>query len=199
MLGPFPRTIDEVSSPLIPRWRLTELSRTGLWVRLAVAECERTPPQLLAVLAKDSDNQVRELVSRNYASPVPILDALSRDPRWSVRVAVATNPATPAHTLKRLSHHPYTPIRAAVAWNLNTADRERKRLCRDWRREVRATAASYSAQAACRPPLSVCTDWEDVVEPYGREVEKLAWGLVREGFAGTLEALAAMVVGTLAE
>lgn len=41
--------------------------------------------------------------------------------------------------------------------------------------------------------------WAEFIAPYGRGVEEVAWSLVCVGFEGSLEQLARVVVGAVAE
>ena len=106
------------------RWWVAEFSDCG---------------EVLAVMAKNQDSEVRSAVAGNPATPVRALAGLATDsyakhqvaanpatpPRWLSRVLAfeapketARNPATPAATLRMLATDPDAEVRAAAAASL---------------------------------------------------------------------------------
>jgi hypothetical protein len=60
--------------------------------RTGPAQISATPPQVLAVLASDTDVDVRKAVAENGAVPLELLLVLASDGDAGVREAAAANP-----------------------------------------------------------------------------------------------------------
>ena len=64
-----------------------------------VAADPSTPPEVLARLSRDRDNDVRWHVALNSSTPPELLAELSRDEDNNVRIGVAHNTSTPPEVL----------------------------------------------------------------------------------------------------
>jgi hypothetical protein len=102
-----------------PGWRIyTELpEREG--ARRNAAEDPRTPPELLAALAKDKGDAVRFRVAANPSAPPEALRELGGAPSdFPVRWLVAQNPAAPVDLLERLATDRDGGVRVAARRSL---------------------------------------------------------------------------------
>ena len=82
--------------------------------RRALAENERTSPVVLAVLAHDPEDEVREEVARNRITPPGTLDLLARQ-RPALALKVIRNPSVARETLEWLAGHEREDVRRFVA------------------------------------------------------------------------------------
>jgi len=85
--------------------------------RLALAEGQSTPPEVLAALAVLPDHAVRWEVARNPVTPPETLAGLASDPGPRVRIRVAANANTLPGTLAGLAADPDAGVRWDVARN----------------------------------------------------------------------------------
>lgn len=58
--------------------------------------------------------------------------------------------------------------------------------------------ACMQSAAKDREVQTAPADWQTFVAPYGADVERVAWGLLCDGFAGTIQTLAKVAVGAVA-
>ena len=101
-----------------------ELPQTASWLkdwlrssplgRLAVAEDADVPPDVLAMLARDAEVEVRSSVARNRATPPEVLAMLAHDADVEVRSSVAGNLVTPAEVFASLASDTDEKVRRAV-------------------------------------------------------------------------------------
>jgi len=89
-------------------------------VRENVAGNNNTPPEVLALLAKDNDITVRENVAKNNNTPPEVLALLAKDNDITVRENVAKNNNTPKEIFALLSKDHNERVRQRVAGNNNT-------------------------------------------------------------------------------
>lgn len=174
-------------------------------VRRALARNPSTPADVLTALADGADWELRRVVAGNRSTPAETLALLSRDVSGGVKEAVVMNPSTPPYALTTLAGDHTWGVRRLAANNPNTPPEAFAILAadeslRDGRAPVtRPLSNRGSQEAAAHPPTPPADTWATVVAPFGTEVEKVAWGLVREGFDGSLADLVAVVVGAVAE
>jgi len=111
---------DLARNPNTPPEILTILARDeNLNVRWRVARNPNTPPEILTILAQDKDEYVRWNVAQNPNTPPEILTTLARDEVSSVRRGVAQNPNTPPEILTILARDEDADVRCRVADNPN--------------------------------------------------------------------------------
>jgi hypothetical protein len=133
-------------------------------LRVAIANDRRSPPEALAVLARDTeaigvaynpaappaalaafvrhkDPKYRAAAAKNPATPVELLNALVHDDDAAVRAAVARNPAISAEHLTKFARDDEAEVRGAVAQNPGIPEAAFAVLARDENAEVRAHAA----------------------------------------------------------
>jgi 3-methyladenine DNA glycosylase AlkC len=89
-------------------------------VRKEVAINPNTPIEVLIELSRDKNDYVRRDVARNPNTPIEILLELSRDKNDYIRQDVARNPNTPIEILLQLSKDEDYFVRQKVASNPNT-------------------------------------------------------------------------------
>ncbi|GAB4312275.1 MAG: hypothetical protein Kow0069_12980 [Promethearchaeota archaeon] len=84
-------------------------------VRHKLAENSGTSPELLALLAKDSNPSIRRRVAGNGRTPARLLEELALDLEVSVRKSLASNKNLPESVLERLVRDPHPDVRAIMA------------------------------------------------------------------------------------
>lgn len=101
-------TVEEVAglaagfaNDVYPDWAPTAL-RGGPEVRLLAAEDPACPHELLAVLARDRNERVREAVAEHPTCPAELLPVLAADEGRRVRRRVARHPSCPSELLAGL-------------------------------------------------------------------------------------------------
>ncbi len=97
----------------------TDLSKLPLQERKDIAENPNTPPEILTILARDKDWDVRYEVAWNPNTPPEILTILARDESVGVRYGVANNPNTPPEALTILARDKDEYVRGRAAENPN--------------------------------------------------------------------------------
>lgn len=199
------------ANPSTPSEALSRLAQDRrLGVRAMVAANPSTPSEALGGLvdlAARPHARVRAAVAANPATPAAALERLSGDFEWRVRRDVAANPSTGLEGLRRLGAgpDPDPEVRWQVASNPSTPPDVLRRLRpadAEWGFRVQRASQALREKIAHRrqgetPQQAAAQGWAAVVTPYGRAVEEVAWGLVRDGFAGSLEDLVAVAVGAL--
>ena len=90
--------------------------------RIEVARNENTPVEVLMILAKDEDGDVREGLAKNKNTPPEILSILAKDPQSDIRAYVAFNPNTPENVLRYFleNKNEYDYIRITAIRNKKT-------------------------------------------------------------------------------
>lgn len=166
-------------SPNCPAGALAQLAEhPHSVVRKAVAENSNCPQGVLEILSRDSERWVREAVAANSHTSGAILENLAYDfDRW-VREVAAKNRCTPpeiAEAAEALAHDSDSVVSGAAKWVIH--------------------GPLVGAEASD----SVEEGWEEVVAPYGRGVEEVAWSVVCGGFEGAREDVVAVAVGGLAQ
>ena len=78
----------------------------------ALAENEQSPAELLTLLAKDQDRDVRKTVAENSKAPAEALTLLTKDRSKDVREAVACKQKPPAELLTLLALRIHTKTSA---------------------------------------------------------------------------------------
>ena len=86
---------------------------------------------ILAILAQDTDGDVRCWVALNANTPAETLNALTQDADVSVRRCVALNAQTPAEVLATLATDAHYDVRRCVALNANTSAEALSALAQD--------------------------------------------------------------------
>ncbi|WP_426939756.1 hypothetical protein [Pseudarthrobacter sp. S6] len=109
-------------------------------VREFAASHERTPPVVLARLARVADSYIRAAVAANPRTPADVLEALSTDPVEYVRTRVSGNESTLSATIIALSHDASPRVRQGVADRDNLPRNVLERLLNDESQEVRESA-----------------------------------------------------------
>lgn len=91
-------------------------------------------------------------------------------------------------------------VREAVARNPATSPRTLARLAKDSSLTVGTVARGVLGRSLLRgeESSSPALTWDEVIAPYGRAVEEVAWSVVCGGFDGSLEELVAAAVGAVA-
>lgn len=79
-----------------------------------------TPIEIQERLAQASCSRVRARVAENRSSLPQLLELLSRDRNPDVRIAVGSNPVTPVSTLWNLALDEHVDVRFSLADNANT-------------------------------------------------------------------------------
>ena len=112
-------------------------------VRSNVAGNPNTPPEALTALARDED--VRNVVSRNPNTPPEALTVLARDREVNIRSNVAKNSSTPPEVLTALARDIDIHVRYKVAGNPSTPPEVLTVLSRDEDNRLRNFAAKTLA------------------------------------------------------
>ena len=113
--------LSVAADPLMPFGMLAQLAHDkDEDVREEVAENANTSPKLLAQLAQDPNEDIREAVAENANTSPKLLAQLAQDPNEGVREAVAGNESTPQDILTRLADDEDDDVRDAVADNERT-------------------------------------------------------------------------------
>ena len=68
------------------------ITMSSAYTRLKLAQNPNTPPEILTILARDEDEDVRWRVAHNPNTPPEILTHLARDKDGDVRYYVERNP-----------------------------------------------------------------------------------------------------------
>jgi hypothetical protein len=85
-----------------------------------IASSEVTPPDILTVLAKDEDFDVRYYVARNSSTPADVLTILAKDEDFMIRYYVAYNASVPSDVLIALAKDSDSRVRCYVACKNST-------------------------------------------------------------------------------
>lgn len=93
-------------------------------MRFWVAFNRTLPPEVLRVLAGDSDWRVRDKVASRRDTPSDILELLSGDAHEAVLSSVAGNPGTSSRALELLSQHPWSQIQEKSSRQLRVRQNE---------------------------------------------------------------------------
>ncbi|MEA5474278.1 HEAT repeat domain-containing protein [Synechococcus sp. CCY9201] len=115
--------------------------------RADVAGNSQTPVELLTLLAKDKDENVRQAVAWNSQTPAELLTLLAKDKNEDVRSAVAQNSQTPTELLTLLAKDKNEDVRWAVAGNRQTAAEVLTLLAKDYKDVRRAVARNSQTPA----------------------------------------------------
>ena len=110
-------------------------------VRLHIAGNKSTPAQILSQLANDSQLRVRGYVARNPSTPTQILSQLANDSQFHVRRGVARNPSTPVQILSQFANDSQLRVRGYVARNPSTPVQILSELANDSDDDVRRSVA----------------------------------------------------------
>jgi len=117
-------------------------------VRAHVAQNPSTPLELLMALSKDEDKKIRTSVAQNPSTPLELLMVLSQDENGYVRVQLAASPNAPPEILMALSQDEEYIVREYVAENPNTPPEILMALSKDKNPDVRG----YVARNPNTPP-----------------------------------------------
>lgn len=93
-------------------------------MRQWVAYNKTVPIEILALLAKDGDNQVRFMVAMKRKLTPEILEALARDEDESVRLRVARHRRTPRAVLEMLANDDWIRVREIAEQRLTDHSHE---------------------------------------------------------------------------
>ncbi|MUU73524.1 hypothetical protein [Pseudarthrobacter sp. GA104] len=139
--------VIDLASSEVPKGTIEEalvrLSKSRLRdpdVRQAAASHQRTPPAVLARLARVADSGIRAAVAANPRTPADALEALSTDPDEYVRTRVSGNESTPPAAIIALSHDASPKARQGIAARVSLAPDVLERLLNDESQEVREIA-----------------------------------------------------------
>jgi 3-methyladenine DNA glycosylase AlkC len=131
-------------------------------IRGYVAENKSASANILSQLALDKANWIRAIVASNLNSPQTVISQLASDPSEQVRGAVAENPNTPQNILSEFLESDLEEIKKGLARNPNTPAATLERLAEDEDMFVRrALAVNPAASIGILAALS--TDDEDFV------------------------------------
>lgn len=103
-----------------PAFALLQLERVNLWRELnekdllAFLRVEGFPSSLVALIAADPRQPVREFLANNPLTPEAVLARLAHDASPPVREKLAENLALPRHVAAHLLGDPEAPVRARV-------------------------------------------------------------------------------------
>ena len=111
------------------------------FINTAVAINPNVSPEILTVLAKDSDQSVRVSVARNPNVSPEILTVLAKDSNEYVRASVARNPNASPEILTVLAKDSDEYVRASVARNPNVSPEILTVLAKDSNEYVRESVA----------------------------------------------------------
>jgi hypothetical protein len=84
-----------------------------------VAHNKTVPIEILTILAKDSDSEVRWHVASKNKLTVELIEALADDPDETVRSRIVRHKRLPLSVLERMRHDPSEVVRAAAAERLS--------------------------------------------------------------------------------
>lgn len=119
-------------------------------IQMRLASNPKTPPVVLAYLARDAESCVRERIAENPQSPGELLYELACDENSDVRSAVADNSNTPRFVLELLMADEDPDVRYRLAENANLAMEFLTRLCaEDPNPYVAARASTTLAKLSC--------------------------------------------------
>ena len=122
------------------------------WVAWNLAQNRAASPELLIELA--ARRLFLEKVASNHRSPGRLLAQLAREPDQGIREAVAVNPMTPASVLEELAGASELRVRWCVARNTSAAGALLERLASDSEEKVRqAVARNRNTPAATKRAL----------------------------------------------
>ena len=114
-------------------------------IRRAVARNEATPPEVLALLAKDRGENVMMDVIANRSTPPETLALLAKNKSFRVRSNVAKNQSTPPNVLASLAKDEDISVRLSVARNETTPPETLALLAKSKDSAVRANVADNSS------------------------------------------------------
>ena len=123
-----------------------------------IAKDVNTPPEILAMLAKDGNEHVRQWVASNPNTPPEILAMLAKDGNEHVRQWVASNTNTPPEILAMLAKDGHEHVRQWVASNTNTPPEILAMLAKDGNEDVR-TMCSIKYKYTTRNISNVSKRW----------------------------------------
>ena len=120
---------------------MVQIPLTELQQKRVEARNPKTPPEVLAELAKDEYKYIRARVAGNRSTPLETFIELARDEDDSVRYSVAQNPSTPPEILAELAKDEGKWVRETVAENPNTPPEALAELAKDKDEWIRETVA----------------------------------------------------------
>ncbi len=88
-------------------------------LRFWLAQNKTVPLEVLAVLMRDSDTRVRDMVARKRKASQDMLAELGRDSDVGIRIAVAQNVSASAGVLRMLAHDEDERVAAAALRRLD--------------------------------------------------------------------------------
>jgi hypothetical protein len=119
-------------------------------IQMRLASNPKSPPVVLAYLAKNSPSVVRERIAENPQAPGELLYELACDEHSEVRCAVADNANTPRFVLEMLMSDEDADVRYRLAENANLPMELLTRLCaEDSNPYVAARASATLARLSC--------------------------------------------------
>jgi hypothetical protein len=119
-------------------------------IQMRLASNPKTPPVVLAYLARNAQRGVRERLAENPQAPGELLYELACDEDSDVRCAVADNSNTPRFVLELLMVDEDADVRYRLAENANLAMELLTRLCaEDSNPYVAARASATLARLSC--------------------------------------------------
>ncbi len=95
-------------------------------IRAVLAASDKTPADVLRMLASDHDTSVKLAAALNPTCPLDILESLSVDTDWSVRLGLATQLDVCEEILRALLTHRNPYLAAQSRHALNALELERK-------------------------------------------------------------------------
>lgn len=149
---------------------------------------EDCPPGMLTSCARDPEWWVRAAVARNPQCPTPVLRLLGRDSSEWVRAGVAFNPQCPVGLLEDLAADPSPMVLCAIEANDQCPDSLRRQLL---------GAAIWPPPQTTAVSSAWRKEWALHISSAGSAVETTAWGLVTDGFKGSIADLGSVVAGVL--
>lgn len=119
-------------------------------IQLRLASNPKTPPVVLAYLARNAEAGVRERIAENPQTPGEMLYELACDDNANVRCAVSDNSNSPRFVLEMLMSDEDADVRYRLAENANLPMELLTRLCaEDSNPYVAARASSTLARLSC--------------------------------------------------
>lgn len=120
------------------------LKKLDKYLRKQTARDPLTVVEILKILSKDPESEVRWTVAENKSTPVDVLEALAMDTHIGVRQSVALNTSTPTAVLENLAKEldsGLSLIRRSLAENPSTPVSVLAELAQDWDSSVRELVA----------------------------------------------------------
>jgi hypothetical protein len=148
---------------LVEFLRDRRISRASVSCKVVIAKDSLTPSVVQALLARDENDEVREIIAKNPSTPPLLLAQLAHDSNLNIRKKVFSNQNFPTELFGVLAQED-KDIRALVAQDLRTPAPVLDRLARDEDEKVReAVAGNSTASSSTLWELAVRKDTPDVL------------------------------------